>query len=157
MRNVFIKPAFRQKTEAVSTWIKSRNNFFVALQPNSGLGCLSVNVCRTHTHSRTHTKSILLTAIRLWQRPLTTQNIKTRKWRSTPSAGFELAILAVERSQTYALRDTATEIGSNPLVILLSVGLRVGTVRTSSVNEAITSVPQISLACPMLLIYSVRT
>jgi hypothetical protein len=72
-------------------------------------------------------------------------------------AGFEPAIPAVERSQTYTLGDTPTGIDSNPLVLLLSVDLKVGKFRTSSVKEAITSVPQISFAFPVLLIYRVRT
>jgi hypothetical protein len=85
----------------------------VALQPISGVGHLIVEVSRSHTsktHTHTHTHTHIHTVVLLWKndQPVAeaatyTIRNKHKSWTSTPSAGFEPAIPAVKRLQTYAV------------------------------------------------------
>jgi len=62
--------------------------------------------CITHTHTHTHTQPVGLID-QISQKALPTQH---NRRTSTPSAGFEPAIPAIKRLQTYALDHVATVI-----------------------------------------------
>jgi hypothetical protein len=80
--------------------------FPVALQPKSGLDRLPVEVSRSHTIRHIYPVGLLRTS----------DELVTGDEKPMPSAGFEPAIPAIERSQAYALDDTATRIGYTDLV-----------------------------------------
>jgi hypothetical protein len=86
----------------------SVSNFY--LWPNSPTRALAASLFRFLGH--THPVGLLRTSDQLDAEAATykTHN-KSRRWTSKPSAGFKLAISAVERLQTYALDRTATGIG----------------------------------------------
>jgi hypothetical protein len=71
--------------------------------------CVSISLSLSHTHTHTHMVGLLWTSDQLVAEADThsTQNRRT----SMPSAGFEPAIPAIDRSQTHALKRAATGIG----------------------------------------------
>jgi hypothetical protein len=75
----------------------------VALQPNSGLGRLISRVYRSHTHTHTHSVGSPKQVISSLKR-----TTSTKGRTSMFSEGFESAIPAIERLQTYALDRTAS-------------------------------------------------
>jgi hypothetical protein len=98
--------------------LSSLNNIYfsvslsVAQQLISGLGCLIVELTRSHTIRYTHTRYDSKQVISSSQRPLPTQtNNKHNRRTSMPSAEFEPAIPAIKRPQIYVLDRTATLIG----------------------------------------------
>ena len=93
----------------------SPNYYFisVAQQPDSGPGNLTVEVSRSHRSRHTHPAGLLFTSDQLVAEAANfTTHKKHNRQTSMPSAGFEPAIPAIKRLQTYALDRTATEIGS---------------------------------------------
>jgi len=90
-------------------------SIFMLQQLNSGLGCLIVELFRSHIHRHTHLIELLWTSDQSIAEavPYTTHNEHTRR-TFVPSAGFEHAIPAIKRPQTYALDRTAT-IGSKSI------------------------------------------
>ena len=81
-------------------------------QLNSGLGRLNFEVSRSHTIRHTYAVGLLWRSDQLVAEAATykTQN-KYKRRTLMPSAGFKLAVPAIERLQTYALESTATGIG----------------------------------------------
>ena len=95
--------------------------FFVAQQPNSGNGSLLVEDSWSHTASHTHTHTHTLGLVCTRDQPVTqdatyTSHNKHKRRTSTSSAGFEPALPASERLQTYILDRMATGIGLCPYV-----------------------------------------
>ena len=83
----------------------------MALRPNSGYGFFIFGVSRSHTTTRNNWyDSSGQVAARRKDRYLTTHNTYHRQ-TLMPSVGFETAIPASERPQTYALDRAATGTG----------------------------------------------
>ena len=109
-------------------------SFPMALQPNSALGRLTVDVSKSHTigHTRTHTHTRAHTHARARTRTHTrtrTHSVRpfgtsdqlvtdaatcTTQNTCMPSAGLETAIPVIERLQTYALRPGSASTLYNP-------------------------------------------
>jgi len=110
---VFVLKAGRWKFNWYSIVIISFPFFSLVQQPKSGPGRLIIEVSWSHKIRHTHTHPVGL----LWasDQPVaeaatyTTHNKHNRR-TSMPSAGFEPAIPAIERLQTYPLGRTATGI-----------------------------------------------
>ena len=127
-RNPFVKIQYRFLSEftlfiVMATdhrYIISLNFFFVALRPNAAHGLLSLDVSRSHKTTHHSRQDSFWTGDQPLHRDLylTTHNTHDRK-TSMPPAGFEPAILAGDRQQTYALDCTATGIGIGLLFCLL--------------------------------------
>jgi hypothetical protein len=84
--------------------------FFVAQQPNAGLGSLIVGVLdRRHPHI--HTTELLCTSDQpvAWTATYTTHSVHKRRIFIL-SAAFELVMQAVDVLKTYTLDRTATKI-----------------------------------------------
>jgi hypothetical protein len=80
-------------------------------QPKSDLGRLNLEVCRSYTDTP-HVVGLLWRSDQLVGKADTCTTHTVHKGRtSMPSAGFEPAISAIKRLQTYALDCTVTRIG----------------------------------------------
>jgi hypothetical protein len=88
----------------------------VVQQPKSGPGCLIADVPRSHTIRHTLGKTVW-TSDQLVAEAATYTTCK--KQTSIPSAGFEPAIPAVRRLQTYASDCTAARIGLGTVLSVL--------------------------------------
>jgi hypothetical protein len=87
--------------------------FSVSQKPSYGLGCLTVEDSRAHTHTLGRTALnlvIIVTEVAAY----TTHN-KHNRGVSMPSAGFEPPVSTVERLQSYALDRTATDFSYEQL------------------------------------------
>jgi hypothetical protein len=88
----------------------------VGQQSKAGIGCLNLEVYRSHTirSTHTHTHRAGSTPLNEWSAVAETATHKApnehKRLTSMPSAGFEPAIPEFEPSQTYALDRTATRI-----------------------------------------------
>jgi hypothetical protein len=81
--------------------------FFVAQQPRSDLGHLTVDVSRSQTIKHTQPVGMPCTSDQLVTEATTDATHKKHSRRtSVPSAEFKSAIPAIERPQTYALGRT---------------------------------------------------
>jgi hypothetical protein len=86
--------------------------FYVTQHPYSDLGRLIVEVSRLHTDTHIFGRTPLDEGSACCRDLcLTTRNIRKRQ-TSMPLAGFEPAVTASERPQTYALDRAATGIGN---------------------------------------------
>ena len=85
--------------------------FNAALQTHLGLGCLNVEVSRSHTIRYTHSRQASSEwEISLSQRLLPTQHTANMGWTVMPSVGFKPTTPANLRPQTYTFSCAATEI-----------------------------------------------
>jgi hypothetical protein len=87
----------------------SLNIFLAAQQACSGLGCLIIEILKSHTKQTQSDSSGR--GIGPSQRPLSDNTQHSQETDVHAQAGFEPAIQASERPQTYALDRAVTEIG----------------------------------------------
>jgi hypothetical protein len=87
-------------------------SFYLAQQPNSGLGRLILEVSRSHKIRHTQLVGIHWTSDQLVAGTATFDNTQhSQRQTSLPPGGFEPTIPAREQSQTHALDRAATGIG----------------------------------------------
>jgi hypothetical protein len=100
--------------------VRHNEQFFisVAQQPKSGLGRLSVEVSRSHTHTHTLGRTPLNERSARRQGHCVHNTNKHKRRTSTTSAEFEPATPAIEGLQTYVLHRTATGTGLTAIMCL---------------------------------------
>jgi hypothetical protein len=111
----------------------------VALQPNSGLGRLFLEVSISHTHTLKHTHSRYDSSERVIsssQRPLLDNNQHSQETDIHAPAGFEPAIPANEEPQTHVMDRAASGTGEYLITLLCLCWLQeVWTTKTKYLNR----------------------